>query len=228
LAPSIKVAEAAKVIENSQRDINIAFINELSKIFRVLDIDTKAVLAAAGTKWNFINFTPGLVGGHCIGVDPYYLAQKAIDSGYHPEIILAGRKMNDSMGSYVAQETVKMMLAKGTAVNKAKALVLGITFKENCPDIRNSRVIDIVRELESFQVAVDVMDPWASNEAVQQKHGFSLVDLDLETQNTYQAVILAVAHQAFISIDLQKLKAENAVVFDVKSFFPKEQVDARL
>ena len=227
-APSIKVAEAAKVIENSQRDINIAFVNELSKIFRILDIDTKAVLAAAGTKWNFINFTPGLVGGHCIGVDPYYLAQKAIESGYNPEIILAGRKMNDSMGSYVAQETVKMMIKKGATIKNAKVLVLGITFKENCPDIRNSRVIDIIRELESFDVDVDVFDPWASSEEVEEEYHFDLLCDKKEIGNNYDAIILAVSHKEFIKIDLHKLKSPIGVIFDVKSLLPKEIVDGRL
>ena len=228
MAPSIKVAEAAKVIENSQRDINIAFVNELSKIFRLLDIDTKAVLEAAGTKWNFINFTPGLVGGHCIGVDPYYLAQKAIESGYNPEIILAGRKMNDSMGSYVAQETVKMMIKKGATIKNAKVLVLGITFKENCPDIRNSRVIDIIRELESFDVDVDVFDPWASSEEVKEEYHFDLLCDKKEIGNNYDAIILAVSHKEFIKIDLHKLKSPIGVIFDVKSLLPKETVDGRL
>ena len=228
LAPSIKVAEAAKVIENSQRDINIAFVNELSKIFRLLDIDTKAVLEAAGTKWNFIKFTPGLVGGHCIGVDPYYLAQKAIESGYNPEIILAGRKMNDSMGSYVAQETVKMMIKKGATIKGSRALVLGITFKENCPDIRNSRVIDIIRELETYHVNVDVFDPWASSEEVKHEYGFDLLCSNSEIRNNYDAIILAVSHKEFMTLDLQKLKSEIGVIFDVKSLFPKNAVDARL
>ncbi|MFD2823309.1 nucleotide sugar dehydrogenase [Lacinutrix iliipiscaria] len=228
MAPTIKVAEAAKVIENSQRDINIAFVNELSKIFRLLDIDTKAVLEAAGTKWNFINFTPGLVGGHCIGVDPYYLAQKAIESGYNPEIILAGRKMNDSMGSYVAQETVKMMINKGATIKGSKALVLGITFKENCPDIRNSRVIDIIKELETYHVNVDVLDPWASSEEVKHEYGFDLLSSKTEISDNYDAIILAVSHEEFIKLDLQKLKSKTGVIFDVKSLFPKDQVDARL
>ena len=228
LAPSIKVAEAAKVIENSQRDINIAFVNELSKIFRLLDIDTKAVLEAAGTKWNFLKFTPGLVGGHCIGVDPYYLAQKAIESGYNPEIILAGRKMNDSMGAYVATETVKMMINKGVTIKGSKALVLGITFKENCPDIRNSRVIDIIREFETYHVDVDVYDPWASKAEV--KHEY---DLDLITDNNhigdnYDAVILAVSHKEFLELNIEALKSDKGVIFDVKSLFPKQIVDARL
>ncbi|MBT8309603.1 MAG: nucleotide sugar dehydrogenase, partial [Flavobacteriaceae bacterium] len=192
LAPSIKVAEAAKVIENSQRDINIAFVNELAKIFRLLDIDTKAVLEAAGTKWNFINFTPGLVGGHCIGVDPFYLAQKAIEVGYNPEIILAGRKMNDSMGAYVAQETVKMMIKKGAKIKDSNVLVLGITFKEDCPDIRNSRAIDIIREFETYNVNVDVFDPWASPEEVQHEYGLDLITSKDALKSNYDAIVLAV------------------------------------
>ncbi|WP_228851058.1 nucleotide sugar dehydrogenase [Aegicerativicinus sediminis] len=228
LAPSIKVAEAAKVIENSQRDINIAFVNELSKIFRLLDIDTKAVLEAAGTKWNFINFSPGLVGGHCIGVDPYYLAQKAIETGYNPEIILAGRKMNDSMGSYVAQETVKMMIQNGARIKDARVLVMGITFKENCPDIRNSRVIDIISELKGFSCSVDVYDPWASTEEVEEEYGLPLISDQLELHTDYDAIVLAVAHNEFLNIDISKLKSDISVVFDVKGFYPKEMVDARL
>lgn len=227
-APSIKVAEAAKVIENSQRDINIAFVNELSKIFRILDIDTKAVLEAAGTKWNFINFTPGLVGGHCIGVDPYYLAQKAIESGYNPEIILAGRKMNDSMGGYVAQETVKMMIKKGARIKDANVLVLGITFKENCPDIRNSRVIDIIKEFQTFNVNVDVFDPWASKEEVTHEYGLDLLDKESQLKNNYDAIVLAVSHKEFLKMDLQKLKSDIGIIFDVKSLLPKHKVDARL
>ena len=228
MAPSIKVAEAAKVIENSQRDINIAFVNELSKIFRLLDIDTKAVLEAAGTKWNFIKFTPGLVGGHCIGVDPYYLAQKAIESGYNPEIILAGRKMNDSMGSYVAQETVKMMIKNGATIKGANALVLGITFKENCPDIRNSRVIDIIREFETYHVNVDVFDPWASKEEVKHEYQLEMLTSSKQLKSKYDAIVLAVAHNEFKELDIDKLKSEIGVIFDVKSLLPKEIVDARL
>jgi UDP-N-acetyl-D-galactosamine dehydrogenase len=228
MAPSIKVAEAAKVIENSQRDINIAFVNELSKIFRLLDIDTKAVLEAAGTKWNFIKFTPGLVGGHCIGVDPYYLAQKAIETGYNPEIILAGRKMNDSMGSYVAQETVKMMIKNGATIKGANALVLGITFKENCPDIRNSRVIDIIREFETYHVNVDVFDPWASKEEVKHEYGFEMLTSSEQLKSKYDTVVLAVAHNEFKELDIEGLKSEIGVIFDVKSLLPKEIVDARL
>ncbi|WP_179348627.1 nucleotide sugar dehydrogenase [Winogradskyella pacifica] len=228
MAPSIKVAEAAKVIENSQRDINIAFVNELSKIFRLLDIDTKAVLEAAGTKWNFLKFSPGLVGGHCIGVDPYYLAQKAIESGYDPEIILAGRKMNDSMGSYVATETVKMMIKKGATIKGSKVLVLGITFKENCPDIRNSRVIDIIEELETYDVNVDVYDPWASAEEVKHEYKLDLITDFTELSSEYDAVILAVSHNQFLKLDLTKLKSQTGVVFDVKSLLPLDTVDARL
>ena len=228
MAPSIKVAEAAKVIENSQRDINIAFVNELSKIFRILDLDTKAILEAAGTKWNFINFTPGLVGGHCIGVDPYYLAQKAIESGYNPEIILAGRKMNDSMGSYVAQETVKMMIKKGATIKNSNALLLGITFKENCPDIRNARVIDIVEEFESYDVNVDVFDPWASAEEVKHEYGLNLITSSNLLKAQYDAIILAVSHKEFLELDLTKMKSKCGVIFDVKSLFPKNLVDARL
>ena len=227
-APSIKVAEAAKVIENSQRDINIAFVNELSKIFRLLDIDTKAVLEAAGTKWNFIKFNPGLVGGHCIGVDPYYLAQKAIESGYTPEIILAGRKMNDSMGSYVAQATVKMMIKKGATIKDSKALVLGLTFKENCPDIRNSRVIDIIRELETYDVNVEVCDPWANPEDVKEEYHLDLITCQSELHSKYDAIILAVSHHQFLEIDLQQLKSDLGIIFDVKSFFTSQEVDARL
>jgi UDP-N-acetyl-D-galactosamine dehydrogenase len=228
LAPSIKVAEAAKVIENSQRDINIAFVNELSKIFRLLDIDTKAVLEAAGTKWNFLKFSPGLVGGHCIGVDPYYLAQKAIESGYNPEIILAGRKMNDSMGSYVAMETVKMMIKKGATIKGSKALVLGITFKENCPDIRNSRVIDIIEEFQSYHLDVDVYDPWASKEEVKHEYGIDLISNYANLSTDYDAVVLAVSHKEFLELDITKLKSQTGVVFDVKSLLPRDAVDARL
>jgi len=228
LAPTIKVAEAAKVIENSQRDINIAFVNELSKIFRLLDIDTKAVLEAAGTKWNFLNFSPGLVGGHCIGVDPYYLAQKAIESGYNPEIILAGRKMNDSMGGYVATETVKMMIKKGATIKGSKALVLGITFKENCPDIRNSRVIDIIRELESYDVNVDVYDPWASKEEVKHEYHLDLINDFDALSSDYDAVILAVSHHKFLKLDITQLKSETGVIFDVKSLLPITAIDGRL
>ncbi|WP_435579652.1 nucleotide sugar dehydrogenase [Gilvibacter sp.] len=228
LAPSIKVAEAAKVIENSQRDINIAFVNELSKIFRVLDIDTQAVLEAAGTKWNFLKFTPGLVGGHCIGVDPYYLAQKAIDSGYNPEIILAGRRMNDSMGEYVAQEVIKLMIAKDATIKGGKALVLGITFKENCPDTRNTRVVDLIEALSDYHLQVDIYDPWAKQEQVSAEYGLSVINKADDLGTDYNCIVLAVAHDAFQGIDLDALKADTSVVFDVKSFLPESQIDGRL
>ncbi len=228
LAPSIKVAEAAKVIENSQRDINIAFVNELSKIFRLLNIDTEEVLTAAATKWNFLKFSPGLVGGHCIGVDPYYLAQKAKDVGYNPEIILAGRKMNDSMGSYVAQETVKLMIDKGISIKGSNTLVLGITFKENCPDIRNSRVIDIIREFKTYKVNIDVYDPWADIDTVKQEYNLNLINNASLLKRNYDAIVLAVSHKEFLSLDLEKLISATGVIFDVKSFYPKSNTDSRL
>lgn len=225
LAPSIRVAEAAKVIENSQRDINIAFVNELSKIFNLMHIDTQAVLEAAGTKWNFLPFRPGLVGGHCIGVDPYYLAQKALEYGYLPEIILAGRRMNDSMGEYVAKQTLKQMIRKGQCIRDARVLILGITFKENCPDVRNTKVVDIVRSLKDFEVAVDIYDPWASPEEVKKVYG-----LDIHTTlpaEKYEAVILAVAHQEFRDLHIRDLCRENGVIYDVKQIVD-EPVDGRL
>jgi len=226
LASNIKVAEAAKVIENSQRDINIAFVNELSKIFNRLGIDTHEVLAAAGTKWNFLPFKPGLVGGHCIGVDPYYLAQKAQEAGYHPEIILAGRRLNDSMGSYIASEVIKLMVKKDIPVKGSNILMLGITFKENCPDIRNTKAIDIYRELVTYELNVDVYDPWASVEEVHHEYGiFSTTSLKA-TQ--YDAIVLAVAHKTFESLPIESLKKPNAVIFDVKAILPKEMVDGRL
>lgn len=228
LAPTIRVAEAAKVIENSQRDINIAFVNELSKIFRLLDINTQDVLEAAGTKWNFLKFSPGLVGGHCIGVDPYYLAQKAIEEGYNPEIILAGRRMNDAMGSYVAQEVIKLMIQKEAKVKNGNILVLGITFKENCPDIRNSKVIDVISEFEKFNLNVEVFDPWANASEVKKEFGISLITENAKLKDDYDAVVLAVSHNEFSTFNLDKHTAENAVVFDVKSFFPKELTDGRL
>jgi UDP-N-acetyl-D-galactosamine dehydrogenase len=228
MAPSIKVAEAAKVIENSQRDINIAFVNELSKIFRLLDINTQDVLEAAGTKWNFLKFSPGLVGGHCIGVDPYYLAQKAIEEGYNPEIILAGRRMNDGMGAYVSQEVVKLMIQKDAKVKNGNVLILGITFKENCPDIRNSKVIDVISELQKFNLNVEVFDPWANISEVKKEFGISLLSETSQLKDNYDAVILTVAHKEFIDFKLEKHTAKNSVVFDVKSFFPKEKTDGRL
>ncbi|SFC33079.1 UDP-N-acetyl-D-galactosamine dehydrogenase [Zunongwangia mangrovi] len=214
LAPSIKVAEAAKVIENSQRDINIAFVNELAKIFNMLDIDTKAVLEAAGTKWNFIPFTPGLVGGHCIGVDPYYLAQKAQAVGYHPEIILAGRRMNDSMGQYVAAEVVKLMLKRDLKVKESNILILGFTFKENCPDVRNTRVIDVYRNLKDYGVNVSVYDPLANPEEV--LHEYNVKTLNQKPETKFDALILAVSHQEFLEMDLAELKTEESVIYDVK------------
>ncbi len=228
LASSIKVAEAAKVIENSQRDINIAFVNELSKIFRLMEIDTNDVLEAAGTKWNFLPFRPGLVGGHCIGVDPYYLAQKATELGYNPEIILAGRRLNDSMGPFVAQETVKMMIRKGIRVKDGNALVLGITFKEDCPDIRNSRVIDIIDELKTYNLNVDVYDPWASADEVKHEYNISILSSKEEVVKKYDCIILAVGHREFKDFDLNGNLAKDHVIFDVKSTLPKEQSHCRL
>ena len=227
LAPSIKVAESAKVIENSQRDINIAFVNELSKIFNLMNIDTLDVLEAAGTKWNFLPFRPGLVGGHCIGVDPFYLAQKAQEIGYHPEIILAGRRLNDSMGSYVAGEVVKLMLKSGLPVKDNKVLMLGITFKENCPDIRNTRAIDIYNELKSFGILVDVFDPWASEKEVKEEYDIKILNSYPE-KDEYGAIILAVAHDEFKNIDIRNYKKSGTIIFDVKGVLPKEMVDGRL
>ena len=228
MAPSIKVAEAAKVIENSQRDINIAFVNELSKIFRLMDIDTNDVLEAAGTKWNFLPFKPGLVGGHCIGVDPYYLAQKAMELGYNPEIILAGRRLNDSMGPFVAQETIKMMIKNGTPIKGANVLVLGITFKEDCPDIRNSRAIDIVRELETYNVNVDVYDPWATGAEVKHEYGLDLLSSKTDITKKYDGIIIAVSHKEFKELDLNDYVADRHIIFDVKSTLPKEKSHGRL
>ena len=227
LASSIRVAEASKVIENSQRDINIAFVNELAKIFNRMGIDTLDVLEAAGTKWNFLNFRPGLVGGHCIGVDPYYLAQKAQEYGYHPEIILAGRRMNDEMGKYVASQVVKLMIRKGLPVKGSKALMLGITFKENCPDIRNTRAIDIRNELAEYGMEVDVYDPWASPEEVQHEYGMKNLT-EYPEKNGYGAIILAVAHKEFLSLNLKEHKELGAVIYDVKGVLDKGVVDGRL
>jgi UDP-N-acetyl-D-galactosamine dehydrogenase len=227
LAPSIKVAEAAKVIENAQRDINIAFVNELAKIFNKLSIDTNDVLEAAATKWNFLPFKPGLVGGHCIGVDPYYLAQKAQEVGYHPEIILAGRRLNDGMGAYVADEVVKQMLRKGIQVMNSEVLVLGFTFKENCPDVRNTRVIDIVRRLEEYHINVCIHDPWANVEEVMHEYGVDCVDGD-SINKKFDAIILAVAHKQFLTIDIKKLSKPLAVIYDVKAILDKSFIDSRL
>lgn len=226
-ASSIKVAEAAKVIENSQRDINIAFVNELSKIFNLLGIDTHEVLEAAGTKWNFLKFKPGLVGGHCIGVDPFYLAQKAQEVGYHPEIILAGRRLNDSMGKHVATEVIKLMMRKDLKVIDAKVLILGFTFKEDCPDVRNTRVIDIYNELRSFDMEVDIYDPWANPQEVNHEYGIDIISGEKDPSlDQYSAIILAVSHKQFSTLNIQK--SASQVVFDVKGFLEKYRVDARL
>ena len=228
MAPSIKVAEAAKVIENSQRDINIAFVNELAKIFNLLGIDTTAVLEAAGTKWNFLKFKPGLVGGHCIGVDPYYLAQKAQEAGYHPEIILAGRRLNDGMGAYVASETIKLMVKKEIPIKNASILILGFTFKENCPDVRNTRVIDIVDELKSYQARVSICDPWAEPAIVKHEYGIETFKSLSGDTAKYDAVILAVAHSEFNNINIRGLVNERSVIYDVKGVLKENHIDARL
>ncbi|MDB4543276.1 nucleotide sugar dehydrogenase, partial [bacterium] len=230
LAPSIKVAEAAKVIENSQRDINIAFVNELSMIFHRMGIDTNAVLEAALTKWNFLPFRPGLVGGHCIGVDPYYLTQRAKQVGYHPEIILAGRKLNDNMGKEVCQRVVKLMINKGHRILGAKVLILGITFKENCPDIRNSRVIDVIEEFREFGCDIQVYDPWADPLEVKNSYGIKLIEKmpNGSGNDDYDAIILAVAHSAFKKTDYTKLSNENCILFDLKGILPKFLADGSL
>jgi UDP-N-acetyl-D-galactosamine dehydrogenase len=225
LAPTIKVAEAAKVIENSQRDINIAFVNELAKIFNLLEIDTHAVLEAAGTKWNFLPFKPGLVGGHCIGVDPYYLAQKAQEAGYHPEIILAGRRLNDSMGEYVASQVVKLMIKKGIAINGATLLLLGITFKENCPDVRNTKIVDVVKALEDYGINVTIYDPWANPSEVQHEYNITCHS-KLASESKFDTVVLGVSHKEFIDLNLAPLLNENGVVFDVKGIL--KQSDGKL
>ncbi|WP_353097958.1 nucleotide sugar dehydrogenase [Empedobacter brevis] len=224
LAPTIKVAEAAKVIENSQRDINIAFVNELAKIFNLLDIDTHAVLEAAGTKWNFLPFKPGLVGGHCIGVDPYYLAQKAQEKGYHPEIILAGRRLNDSMGQYVASQVVKTMIKKNIKVNGAKVLNLGITFKENCPDVRNTKAVDVIEALQDYSLEVTTFDPWANSTEVQHEYGMNIIN-ELSDEK-FDAIILTVAHKEFTNLDLNQYLKENGIIYDVKGIL--EDCDNRL
>lgn len=226
LAPSIKVAEAAKVIENSQRDINIAFVNELSKIFTKMGIDTLDVLEAAGTKWNFLPFRPGLVGGHCIGVDPYYLAQCAQRFGYNPEIILAGRRMNDGMGEYVANEVIKLMLKKGIQVLNSHVLILGFTFKENCPDVRNTKVIDIYKALKEYNVNITVYDPWANSEIVKKEYGIDVIN-DFPSEKA-DAAILAVAHNEFKSLEINSFIKENHVMYDVKGILNRENIDGRL
>lgn len=255
LAPTIKVAEAAKVIENAQRDINIAFVNELAKIFNLLNIDTDAVLKAAGTKWNFLPFKPGLVGGHCIGVDPYYLAQKAQEVGYNPEIILAGRRLNDSMAEYVATQVIKTMIRKGIKVNGASILMLGITFKENCPDVRNTKIVDVIKALKEYEVTVTIFDPWANPEEVMREYGLvcettlpspsplekglegedcqttlpspSPLERGLGGEETYDAIVLGVAHNEFLKLDLTTLKKKNAIVYDVKGILGSN-VDGKL
>jgi UDP-N-acetyl-D-galactosamine dehydrogenase len=225
LAPSIKVAEAAKVIENSQRDINIAFVNELAKIFNLLDIDTSEVLKAAGTKWNFLPFKPGLVGGHCIGVDPYYLAQKAQEKGYHPEIILAGRRLNDSMGDYVASQVVKLMIKKGVTINGASLLMLGITFKENCPDVRNTKIVDVIKALEDYGIQITIFDPWANSAEVQ--HEYDLTTVNEVPQATFDAVVLGVAHREFLDLNINTLRNNCSILYDVKGVLV-DDVDGKL
>lgn len=226
MAQSLKVAEASKAIENAQRDLNISFVNELALIFDRMCIDTNDVLEAAGTKWNFLKYKPGLVGGHCIGVDPYYLAHKAESLGYHPQVILSGRRVNDNMGMFVANKLVKLMISKNHIISKSNVLVLGITFKEDCPDIRNSKVIDIVRELQQFNINVDVFDPHADKHEVEEEYKLKLID---RLQSNYDGIILAVSHQAFLKIDIEKLKAStSSVIFDTKSFLCRDLVDSRL
>ena len=224
-APSMKVAEASKAIENAQRDVNISFVNELALIFDRMGIDTTEVLEAAGTKWNFLNFKPGLVGGHCIGVDPYYLLHKSESLGYYPQVILSGRRVNDNMGIFVANKLVKLLINKGQKIGGAKTLMLGITFKENCPDIRNSRVVDIYKELVAFGMEVDVYDPWANAAEVKHEHG---IDLVTKLADQYQAIVLTVAHNEFLDLPFTSLRAENGVIFDIKSILSKDLADARL
>ena len=226
LAPNIKVAEASKVIENSQRDINIAFVNELAKIFNLMDINTHDVLEAAGTKWNFLPIKPGLVGGHCIGVDPYYLAQKAQENGYHPEIILAGRRLNDGMGDYVASEVVKYMIKKDINIKTSSALVLGITFKENCPDVRNTKAVDVVNALKSFGINTTIYDPWADEQEVKNEYG--LISLKKLPKRKFDAIVLAVAHNEFKNIDFSILLKEINVIYDVKNILPNSLTDRTL
>ena len=225
LAPSIKVAEASKAIENAQRDINISFINELALIFDRMDIDTNDVLDAASTKWNFLKYQPGLVGGHCIGVDPYYLAHKAESLGYHPQVILSGRRVNNQMGQFVASKVIKLMIQKNHKINGAKVLINGFTFKENCPDIRNSKVIDIYTELKAFGLEVHVFDPWADPSQVKNEYNIDLIETPEEG---YDAVILAVSHDLFNDLEINKITNPNAVVYDTKSVMSRCLVDGRL
>jgi len=225
-APSLKIAEASKAIENAQRDVNISFVNELALIFDRMGIDTNDVLEAAGTKWNFLKYKPGLVGGHCIGVDPYYLAHKAESLGYHPQVILSGRRVNDNMGMFVANKLIKLLIAKNHVISKSKVLVLGITFKEDCPDIRNSKVIDIVRELQQFNINVDVFDPHADKHEVAEEYGLKLIDA---INDTYDGIILAVSHKEFLQLELASLRSTSAtVIFDTKAFLDRSLIDSRL
>jgi UDP-N-acetyl-D-galactosamine dehydrogenase len=226
MAPNIKVAEASKAIENAQRDVNISFVNELALIFDRIGIDTTDVIEAAGTKWNFLKYKPGLVGGHCIGVDPYYLAHKAESLGYHPQVILSGRRVNDNMGMFVANKVVKLMIKKGQTIKGANVLILGFTFKENCPDVRNTKVVDIINELTQFELNVDIYDPWANSKEVKEEYGLELLN-ELSEQN-YDAIIVAVAHNEFGQIDFKSYKEKNTVIFDTKSFIDRSLVDARL
>ena len=226
MAPSLKVAEASKAIENAQRDVNISFVNELSLIFDRMGIDTHDVLEAAGTKWNFLKYKPGLVGGHCIGVDPYYLAHKAESLGYDPQVILSGRRVNDNMGAFVANKLVKLLISKNHIISKSNVLVLGVTFKENCPDIRNSKVVDIVSELQQFHINVDVFDPYADKQEVEEEYSLKLID---RIQKTYDGIILAVSHHEFLKLDLGKLKSsKSSIIFDTKAFLDRSPVDSRL
>ncbi len=225
-APSLKVAEASKAIENAQRDVNISFVNELALIFDRMGVDTNDVLEAAGTKWNFLKYRPGLVGGHCIGVDPYYLAHKAESLGYYPQVILSGRRVNDNMGMFVANKLVKLLISKNQVISNSKVLILGITFKEDCPDIRNSKVIDIVRELKQFNMNVDVFDPHADKHEVDEEYGIDLIE---SISVKYDAIILAVSHKEFLEIDMRAIcTSSNSIIYDIKSFLDRSIVDARL
>jgi len=226
-APNIKVAEASKAIENAQRDVNISFVNELALIFDRIGIDTNDVLEAAGTKFNFLKYKPGLVGGHCISVDPYYLAHKAVQLGYHPNVILSGRRVNDSVAEFIASKVVKLMIKKDIKVSTANALILGVTFKENCPDVRNTKVVDVYKELKEYGVSVDIYDPWANEDEVKHEYGVDILS-SLDTNFKYDAIVLAVSHNEFLTMDLTSLKEENAVVFDIKACLDRSIVDARL
>lgn len=227
LAPSIKVAEASKAIENAQRDVNISFVNELALIFDRIGIDTTDVLEAAGTKYNFLKYKPGLVGGHCISVDPYYLAHKAEQLGYHPDVILSGRRVNDSIAKFIASKVVKLLIAKGGIIKNSKTLILGVTFKENCPDIRNTKVFDIYKELIEYGVDIDIYDPWANHDEVEREYGITLLD-NLNNNVKYDSIIIAVSHSEFLSLNFDQFKKDNTVVFDTKSCLDRSKVDARL